>query len=119
MAKQLKIVYSDSGLANFYGDHIEINKKLKYDKFLRDYVVKHELKHTKEFDLGYELFDGFKLLNKPKILLKLLHFYITTPSTWSDLFPIQFKNKQIIYDLNLIILYLFLILSLSIFFYIF
>jgi hypothetical protein len=117
MKKQIKVRYCKYGLANFYGDYIEINKKLKYNKSLRDYIIKHELGHSNDFDLNYEFNDGIKLITKPYIALSLLRLYITTPSTWVDLLPIQYKNKKIIYDLNLLILYLFItgLISLIIF----
>ena len=96
---QIKVLYCKKGLANFYGTHIEINNKLKYDKKLRDYIIKHELGHREEFDISHELKIDWK------IITSLLFFVFTTPSTWIDFFPIQIKNKQLIYDLNLLILY--------------
>lgn len=103
--KQIKVFYCSKGLANFYGDYIEINKKLKYNKKVRDYIIKHELGHSKEFDLGHEFQIDWK------IMPSLLFFFFTTPSTWIDLLPIQFKDGQIIYDINLVFMYLFLITS--------
>jgi len=108
MKKKLKVIYTKFGLANFYKDHIEINEKLKHNKILRDYVVKHELGHKIGFDLDYEVKDGISLLTKPKVAFSLLYLYLTTPSTWIDLLPVQIKNKQIVYDLNLTILYAFI-----------
>ena len=102
---QLKVLYSNNGLAGYYGDYIEINRALKYNKLLRDYVVKHEMGHSSQFDLPYEFADGLKLLTKPKIIYNLLKFYISNPSTWVDLFPIQYRNKALIYDINLAFLY--------------
>ena len=102
---KLKVKYTSQGLANFYGDYIEINYKLKKDKELRDYILRHELGHSKEFDLGHEIADSFILLRKPKILLKLISFYIKNPSSLRDMLPIQFKQKKMFIDLNLMILY--------------
>jgi len=107
--KKIKVKYAKYGLANFFGDYIEINKNLKHNKKLRDYVVKHELKHSSNFDLGYEIYEGIKLLNNPSFALSLITFYLKNPNTWTDLLPIQIRNKKIIYDLNLIILYAFII----------
>lgn len=103
--RKLKVKYVKYGLANFYGDYIEINEALRYNKPLRDYVVKHELGHSKKFDLGYEFKDGLRLLRKPQIIVMLVQFYIMHPRTWIDLLPVQVRKKQIIYDVNLIILY--------------
>ena len=106
--KQIKIIYKKFGLANYFpkDNVIEINEKLKYNKPLRDYIVKHELGHKEEFDLIYEFSDGISLLRKPNLALSLLGLCFTTPRIWIDLLPVQIKNKQIVYDLNLSLLYL-------------
>ena len=100
----MKIIYKKYGLANFFGDYIEINKKLKDNKYkrLRKYIIKHELGHIKGFDLLHEFEIDWKIM--PSLLL----FFITTPSTWIDLLPFQIRNKKIIYDINLLILYIFI-----------
>jgi hypothetical protein len=107
--KQIKVIYKKFGLANNFGNYIEIHEKLKYNKPLRDYVVKHELGHKKHFDLNYDFSDGLSLLKKPDIAFSLLYLYLTTPSMWVDFLPIQYRNKQIIYDVNLTLLYLILL----------
>lgn len=117
--KRTKVIYSNTGMANYYGDHIEINKYLKKDKKLRDFVIKHELGHTTGFDLGYEVADGFRLVKNPNMAVRLISFYITHPSTWSDLLPIQIKKGMIVYDLNLTILYTLVIILCSVIFFIF
>jgi hypothetical protein len=96
-----KVVYCSKGLANCYPEEnrIEINKKLKYNKPLRDYIVKHELGHKEEFDLSHE----FKI--DWKMMPSLFWFVVKNPSVWWDFFPIQKKGKNIVYDLNLLILY--------------
>jgi hypothetical protein len=101
-----KVVYCSKGLANYYPEQniVEINKALKKNKLLRDYIVKHELGHKKEFDLQHE----FKI--NWKIIPSLFWFFITTPSCYIDLLPIQKKGKNIVYDLNLLILYALVIL---------
>jgi hypothetical protein len=121
--KQIKVKYTKLGLANFYGGHgnyIEINEKLKYNKKLRDLIVKHELGHKKDFDLHYEIKEAISLVLKPKVVFSLLWLCLTTPSSWIDILPIQIRNKKIVYDLNLLILYLFIgllfYLSIKIFF---
>lgn len=96
----MKIVYSKYGLANNYGDHIEINKHLKNKKELRDYIIKHELGHKDNFDLTYE-FKNIKLL----IVLKLFLFCLAHPSTLTDFSPVEIKDKQLYFDLNKTILY--------------
>ena len=116
MKKQKKVIYIDRGLANSYTDHIEINKSLKNDKKLRDYIVKHELGHIDSFDLMHE----FKSIDW-KIMPSLLRFVLKNKSTWIDFLPIQRKEKEWIYDFNLIILYfssiILLVATIAIFYY--
>jgi len=106
--KQIKVIYKKYGLANCFpkDNVIEINKKLKYNKPLRDYIIKHELGHKLEFDLIYEFSDGISLLRKPHLALSLLGLCFTTPTIWVDFLPIQIKGRKIVYDLNLSLLYL-------------
>ena len=104
MNNQIKVKYSKRGLANYFGTYIEINNNLKYNKPLRDYIVKHELGHSDKFDLSHE----FKI--DWKIMPSLIMFVLKNPSTWRDFSPVQIRKKNIIYDLNLIILYSFIIL---------
>ena len=98
-----KIFYCKWGLANVYSNRIEINNNLKYNKQLRDYIVKHELGHNiNSFDLYHEFNINYSIM--PKLIL----FIITNPKTWIDFSPIQIKNKIIIYDINMFLLYLIL-----------
>jgi len=101
--KRIPIKYVNKGFANFYGDYIELNKRLKNNKKLKKYILEHERGHKKEFDLMHEFKINFKIM--PSLFL----FVLKTPSTWIDFLPIQYKNKKFIYDLNLIILYSFII----------
>lgn len=106
--KQIKVIYKKNGLANYFGDYIEINENLKYNKPLRDYVVKHELGHSDEFDLIHEFKINWKLMPS------LLKFIWKNPRTWIDFFPIQFRNNKIVYDLNLSLLYILIIIMIII-----
>ena len=96
----MDVRYSDWGLANNFGSYIEINRNLKYYPELRRYVVKHELKHKKGFDLHQE----FIGLNIPYVS-KLMWFCLKYPKTLIDLLPIQIRKKTLIYDTNLLFLY--------------
>lgn len=104
-SQRVQIRYSNTGLANYYGDFIEIHRNLKNNKPLRDYIVKHELGHSVKFDVGHDIKDGLGLVKKPKMFGKLLGFYLKNPSTWTDLLPIQYKKKTFVYDLNLLMMY--------------
>lgn len=95
----MKVIYCEKGLANFYGDHIEINRAFSKNKKLRDYVVKHELGHSTKFDLAHE----FKI--DWKIIPSLVLFVFKNKSTWIDFAPIQKRGKEYIVDMNMLILY--------------
>jgi hypothetical protein len=69
-----------------------------------DYIIKHEQSHSTEFDISHE----FKL--NPSIVLRLIKFIIFNPSSWIDFSPIQIKQKRLVYDANLMILYIISIL---------
>ena len=100
--EEIPIRYVDWGLANNFGDYIELNKELKNDWRLREYVLAHELGHKKGFDLAHE----FKW---NKNLPRLIKFVLINPKTWIDLLPIQYKNKTFIYDINIGIMYIIII----------
>lgn len=99
--KQKKVVYVNYGLGNSYPDHIEINKLLKKDKKLRDYVIRHELDHT---DYSIDIMHEFKSIDL-MIMPSLLRFIFWHPSTWIDFSPLQYRNKKFVWDINLLILY--------------
>jgi len=110
MKHQIKIEYTEKGFANYFPEdnHIEINKKLKSKKKLMDYVLKHELGHKKEFDLSHDLKIPWK------IIFSLILFVLKNPSTWRDFSPIQIRKNKIIYDVNMIILWTFSIILITI-----
>ena len=101
MKKQKKVIYCEWGIANHYDDFIEINKELKSKKNLRDYIIKHELGHTHNYDILHE----FKDINL-KVLPSLSWFIITHPKTWIDFLPVQLKYDKWIVDVNMITLYI-------------
>ena len=100
--KQIKIRYTTSGLANYFGDYIEVNVKLKQRKYkkLREYIIRHERGHSQSFDLSHEFEDI-----DYKLTLSLILFIIKNPETWIDFLPIQLRDDRIIMDYNLMILY--------------
>lgn len=105
--KQKKIIYCQFGLANSYFDRIELNYKLKDKERLRDYLIKHEQGHIDSFDLPHEFNIDWKMMPS------LLWFVFTTPSSWVDFLPVQIKNKRLIYDLNMLILYSIIIIIIA------
>ena len=93
----MKVKYCKYGLSNYYPDHIEINQHLKKHKTLRNIIIKHELGHSERFDVKHD-FDI-------PLGLMVIPFIIKHPSTWIDFLPIQRKDNEWVYDLNIIILY--------------
>jgi hypothetical protein len=114
---ELQIKEVNYGVSNYYGTYIEINKDLKNYPRLYEYVLSHEKGHKDSEDLLHEFnfikplkkIDTNKSPNNPLynlwMLLGLLWFCIIHPSTWIDLSPIQYRNKEFIFDNNLAILY--------------
>jgi len=99
--EQNNIQYVEWGLANWYEDKIELNINLKKYPKLHDYILNHEKKHKKGFDLIHEFF----LILNIKYLFMILLFCIKYPKTLIDLSPIWIKGNTLIYDLNKILLY--------------
>lgn len=97
----MKIKLVDHGIANNFGDVIEINKELKKFPDLYQSVLEHELKHTKKLFSFSEFFMEFKNINWGLFL-----FSIKRPKTWMQVLPFYIKNKKLVYDLQLILFYL-------------
>jgi hypothetical protein len=100
MKKKKQIKYINWGSANSFEDRIELNKNLKNYPELEKIILAHEETHTDKFDLIHE-FD----YSIWKIFPKLFLFIVFHPSTWVDFLPIQYKNKKLVFDINLCILY--------------
>jgi len=105
----MKVIYNDWGIANNYGDCIEINRNLLKYPELYKFVMEHETKHTedKSFnlnDLMVDIKDTFKVTQLKKII-NLWFFMFRYPKSFVQLSPIWFKKGKIVLDLNLIIIY--------------
>jgi len=106
----MNIEYVDWGVANHYGDVIEVNRKLKQYPELHIFVLEHEAKHTdsKRFnieDLEVDVKDVFTF-KETKIVWKLIWFMIKTPKTWVQLSPFYLRKKKLYVDAYRIIIYL-------------
>ena len=62
----MEIKYVDYGIANRYTDYIELNKRLKDNPKLHNYILRHELDHKNSFDLLHE-FSVNRLENRIRI----------------------------------------------------
>jgi len=91
------------GIANRYDNEIEIHKDLFDRHDLLIPILQHEINHT---NATFSLPDA-KLDITPTGVKRyeLFKFMCSRPGTWLQLFPFWYhpKRKQIVYDLNLIV----------------
>ncbi len=106
------IRFVDWGVANNFGDYIEIHKDLpKYPELYKP-ILKHELRHTKKLFTVEEL--KMDVTPSGAKLWKLMGFCLIRPKTWIQFLPIYWqRGKGFIWDLNMIIVYTFAVLFLG------
>lgn len=105
----LPLVYVDHGIANNFGTHIEVNKHLRDYPHLLKPILEHEFAHTdKQVSM-----EDFKLdfMMTPALHYKnLFKFMIKHPKSFTQLLPLYWsKEKGIVYDFNLIVMYLMMV----------
>lgn len=109
-----KIIFVNHSLANNFSDRIEMNVYLKDYPELYNAILQHELQHTdKAFSKKDFLLDLTGNLAGAKInYWQLLKFMCGHPRSFMQLSPIIIRKtngvKKIIFDINQIIVYLFL-----------
>jgi len=112
----LKITYVNDSIGNNYGDLIELNKELLHYPRLHKQILNHELGHSEK---------GFKKnflhdISENKVSTKeLFGFMVHNPKSLYQFRPFFWHKKYgFVYDLNLIIIYLFLfsIIGLAVYF---
>lgn len=109
----MKVVYTDRGLAACYNDGnekwIEINKKLRQDKYLHDVILEHETFHLNSdnpIDFWFELKDGFNI----KKQIHMIKFFLKNPSCFFEgISPIELRDKKVFFNYYAIIIPLILI----------
>lgn len=104
----------DWGLANNFGTHIELHRDLPHHPDLAIPILRHEYEHTdkafswKDFTLDLRR-------NKGINYIKLYSFMIRRPKTWVQFLPVYYmKDKGLVYDLNLLIIYGLMLASLAV-----
>jgi hypothetical protein len=98
----MEIRYVDSGLANNFGDYIELNKYLKFYPELHDTILKHELSHTN--NKGFTKEDFLLDFSPSKVnYWKLFKFMCMCPKSFLQFAPFYKQGKTIVYDINMII----------------
>ena len=103
-----EITIVNQGIANrLPGNRIEINKKLlqrKYWKLLNE-ILSHEMAHT---DIGYSEKDLMLDLMGFKQKRLYRNFILTTPSAWTQFFPIYYSRGRFYYDISVLFLWFFI-----------
>lgn len=102
---ELKIIEVNSGIANNFGTHIEINKNLKKYPELYKKVLGHELEHTDKL-FSYQDFK-IDLLSSSEIdNMELLQFIKNHPKAITQFMPLWYsKTNGFYYDINMMIAY--------------
>jgi hypothetical protein len=100
---KLKIIYNDFGIANRIGDVILVNRRLKKEPELCQWVIEHEIKHTgkgmtKE-DIEHDMFIN-KFWNK-----QLAKFMWRNPQTFAQFFPVMKYKGELYWDATLLWIY--------------
>ena len=100
----MKIEYVSTGIANRFEDHIELNENLPAYPDLYNSILEHELSHTDKE--GFTKEDFILDLGPSKVnYWKLFIFMCKYPKTFTQFLPIYKKGNQLIYDINLIIVW--------------
>jgi len=104
MSERIKFV--EWGVANNFGDCIEIHKDLPNYPSLYIPIMDHERRHSKKTFTLYDLLHDLKR-TRGLSRIRLWKFMIMRPKTWIQILPIYYKKERgIVYDLNLTIIYL-------------
>ena len=106
LKNNMEVFYVNHGIGNNFGNYIEINKHLKDYPKLHESVLNHELKHTNSFFSWRDF--KIDVTESQTNSWDLLKFMVRHPLSFTQLLPVYITKKQgIVYDLNLIFIYLF------------
>ena len=104
----VEVRYVKYGIANNFGDYIELNENLKAYPELHNAILQHEISHSNE--PGFTKKDFLLDLGPSNVnYWKLFKFMCTFPKTFLQFAPFywqKFEGKRtFIYDINLIIVW--------------
>jgi hypothetical protein len=109
----MKVQYGEWGLANNYGEVIELNVGLKDNPELHNKILKHELKH----EAGPFTIKDFKhdMTDRSVNIFSLMFFMFKHPKSLTQLLPF-YKHKEFgwVGDISLCLLYTFLIIIIGV-----
>lgn len=98
----MEINYVSHGIANNFGDYIEINENLKKYPSLHDAILRHELKHTEQ--KGFTKKDFLIDFGESEVnTMELFGFILKHPKSIFQLSPIYFSRKKIFFDINMML----------------
>lgn len=102
----VEVKYVKYGIANRFKDCIEMNVNLRKYPELHDAILQHELSHEEGKwtlkDLKHDFLPENKLNN-----WQLIKFMVKNPSSFRQLLPIYYSwERGLVYDINLILMYL-------------
>lgn len=107
----MEIIEVDYGIANRFDKHIEINKNLKNYPSLYNSIIEHELSHTSE--KGFTKKDFIIDFGSNKVSnWELLKFMFKYPKSLTQFLPFYLKERQLIYDINMLFIWSFMIIVL-------
>lgn len=91
------------GIANNFGEYIEINKHLKVEEPKLYYaILDHELSHTNK--KGFTKEDFLIDIGPSKVnYFKLIVFMVRHPKSLTQFLPVYYQKKEIVYDINMLI----------------
>ena len=101
---KIPIIEVNHGIANRFGDSIEVNKHLiKYPKLYFP-IIQHELSHIDNIskkDFEQDINSTHKIDQ-----IQLLKFVFKHPKSLTQLLPFYYtKKRKFVYDINLVIVY--------------
>lgn len=105
METPVPIVYTKWGLANRFDDCIEMNECLKKNMKLHNAILSHELGHKKTNTFKQDMYHDLTPVNELKQSTMVL-FMLKHPKTLTQFLPFYWssRRKQIIFDLNMLII---------------
>ena len=108
----MKIEYVSTGLANNFGDTIELNENLlKYPELHYD-ILSHEYRHTDKLFTLHDL--QVDLTEHSVNPIEVLKFMFRYPKSFTQLLPFYFSKKHgFVYDINLTLIYVICLIIIS------
>lgn len=102
----IPIIEVNHGIANNFGNHIEINKHLRNYPHLLNPILEHEFSHTKK-PVSWEDFKLDFLTTNSIPYKDLFFFMVKHPRSFTQFLPLYWTHKKgFIFDFNLMVMYI-------------